>query len=104
MRSRLSALLLLSWCVGLPTGVVGCSRSTVVAPAEAVPARAEASPVGRAKAPAADPEPVREKLPAEPQGFRFPDDPGGALLAKVLSPGEASTSTVEKTSGPRRLP
>jgi hypothetical protein len=103
MRSRLSALLLLLWSGGLLTVVVGCSRPAIVAPVEI--ARAEAPPVVvRAVAPAEAPGPAREKPATEPQGFRFPDDPGGALLAKVLSPGEAAPPSAARTTGPRPLP
>jgi hypothetical protein len=105
MRSRLSALLLLSWYGGLLAGAVGCSRPALVAPAEVAAVTEEARPVVvRAKAPVEHTEPAREAPAADPEAFRFPNDPGGALLARVLSPGEPHATPADRITGPRPLP
>jgi hypothetical protein len=39
---------------------------------------------------------------ADSEGFRFPDDAGGALLLKILTPTVSATALLERTAAPRR--
>lgn len=57
---------------------------------------------GVVRAQAADEPTPKPEPPPEPPSFRFPDDAGGALLAKVLPPSEAGGPSADRTRGPRR--
>jgi hypothetical protein len=93
-------------------GVLGillasCSRQSVAEPA----------PEGRAAAPVPNQsKPLAvlvqktsagsaQKDSGQPaEGFPFPDDKGGKLVAKALEPGEKPGSAAHKTSGPKSFP
>jgi hypothetical protein len=72
----------------------GCGRPTVVAPSSDGLSAVEPTPH---TAKAADKE-------ADAPPFHFPDDVGGALLAKVLPPTDVKGPLNAPNAGPRRLP
>jgi hypothetical protein len=93
MFHRSSALLVKVCCGGLLLAVLGCSRSAVVVTPEGA---------SRADEPAAPPV-ARGKID-EPAGtpFAFPEDAGGALLAKVLPPKEPEAPRTDRSKPARR--
>src|SRR6516164_2680291 len=97
MSRRWPVYVLLCGCGGLVAGLASCGGPTPPAPAE------EAFTPGVVRAQAADePALARESAPSAPEGFRFPDDAGGALLAKVLPPSGAGGPAADRARGPRR--
>ncbi len=81
----------------LLTALIGCGGTTVSGPA-AVAVSAEEAPDQAA------PAPVAEAAPTEADGFRFPDDRGGAMLARRLPPSGQVAPAEAPSTGPRRLP
>ncbi len=81
-------------CVSASMALLGCSRSAVVM-APANPSRVEESSAEKtvARGRAED---------SERTSFTFPDDDGGALLAKVLPPQDVETTRPERTPSPPR--
>jgi hypothetical protein len=97
MNRRWPVYVLFCGCGGLLGGLASCGRPTAGVPSD------EAFTPGVARAQAAEePAPAKEPAPSAAEGFRFPDDVGGALLAKVLPPSEAGGPTADRTRGPRR--
>jgi hypothetical protein len=96
MNRRWPVYVLFCGCGGLVAGLISYVRPPAGLPTE------EAFTPGLVRAQAAE-EPAPAKEPAPPEGFRFPDDAGGALLAKVLPPSEAGGPSADRTRGPRRL-
>jgi hypothetical protein len=97
MKRRWPVYLLFGTVGGVLGGLASCGRPTAGLPT------AEALAPGAARAQAADePAPAEEKEPPAPEGFRFPDDAGGALLAKVLPPSQAGGLAADRSRGPRR--
>lgn len=94
MILRCSKALRIISCGTLMLLLLGCSRSAVVmAPEE--PSRAEEVPL---KKPV-----VRAQVDeAEKNSFSFPDDAGGALLVRVLTPKPIETMRAEVNESPRR--
>jgi hypothetical protein len=88
MRCRPPAWLLFLSVGGLVAATAGCGRR-VVAPAPDVAA-------------AADPDLSPEKAAGDGPPFHFPNDAGGALLAKVLPPADVNGPLKESAAGPRR--
>jgi hypothetical protein len=83
---------------GLAVCLAGCGRPSVVGPAGGEAAAAEPA-AGRNEEAAAGP-----RDGDDAPSFRFPDDAGGALLAKVLPPTDLRGPLNEPNTGPRRLP
>lgn len=79
-------------CAGLLLALSSCGRRGTVAPE----APAEGEPPTK-HAPIA-----RGKTADEP--FRFPDDAGGVVLARVLPPANSKKPLPGRTAGPRRTP
>ncbi|HZY88690.1 MAG TPA: hypothetical protein VFE78_27955 [Gemmataceae bacterium] len=98
MKRRWPVYLLFGAVGGALGGLASCGRPTAGLPT------AEALAPGAVRAQAADePAPAEEKAPPPaPEGFRFPDDAGGALLAKVLPPTQAGGPAADRARGPRR--
>src|SRR6516225_4974450 len=97
MNRRWPVYLLFGAVGGVLGGLASCGRPTAEVPTQ------EAFTPAVARAQAADePATPREEAPAPPEGFRFPDDAGGDLLAKVLPPSQAGGPAADRTSGPRR--
>src|SRR5579872_4401445 len=97
MNRRWPVYLLFGAVGGLLGGLASCGRPPAGLPT------AEALAPAAARAQAADePAPAEEKAPPAPEGFRFPDDAGGALLAKVLPPSQAGGPAADRARGPRR--
>ena len=94
MMSRYSGVLAKMCCAALLPILSGCSRSTVVMTPENA-SLAEELPTKKTVARA-------RKEDAAPVPFAFPDDAGGVLLAKVLPPKDAETTTLERPHSPRR--
>jgi hypothetical protein len=98
IRHRTAALLFTG---ALLSSLPGCGRTTAPAVAE------EPKPVVRAQS---DQAPAGEKSDGAKKdeagdGFRFPDDKGGKMLAQVLPPADAVPAPGEGVaSGPKRLP
>jgi hypothetical protein len=91
-----AAWLLGCCCCCLLLSVSGCGRSAVVVAPEVPAADLPAERVVRAQAGESEGEATR---------FPFPEDRGGALLARVLSPTETAAPQEERrTSGPTRSP
>src|SRR4051812_2646180 len=88
---RSTRLILLLAC--LAPLLTGCGRSQTVAHDDIAPDDA----VARAQAPKDD-----KEDPAEKTGFRFPEDRGGVLLRKVLSPEVPRSALQERATAPRR--
>jgi hypothetical protein len=82
MRSNSSTFLTIALAGMLPWSAIGCGQSAVALPDAEVCAAQDDKPVACASAEEAD-----DKPPAT-ESFRFPDDPGGALAARVLTPGK----------------
>ena len=97
MNRRWPVYLLFCGCGGLLGGLASCGRPTPEVPPEGpfTPA------VARAQA-AEEPAPPKEESSPAAEGFRFPDDAGGALLAKVLPPSQAGGPAADRARGPRR--
>ena len=94
MSLRCSKLLGNVCCGGLLLALLGCSRSAVVmVPEESSRAEEAVAQKTVARGQAEEPEENR---------FIFPDDSGGVLLAKVLSPTAAETIRSERTEPRRR--
>jgi hypothetical protein len=97
-----AAALLLSGAL-LP--LAGCSRSPAPAVAQdARPAGTEKAPVVRAQA---DDAPAKDEAKKDEagDGFRFPEDKGGQLLAKQLPPSDRPPATSDGAApAPRHLP
>jgi hypothetical protein len=105
-RYRTAALLLAG---GLLTSLAGCGHTPAPAAAgpstQKVVARGKADDAGDGLKAAAAKEPPKDEAKKEAEeGFRFPDDKGGQLLAKVLPPSEKAPAGERVTSGPKRLP
>ena len=87
------------WRLALSAGALvalcGCARPQVTPVTDGLSA-AEPAPHG----PDAADDPRAEDAPA----FRFPDDAGGALLAKVLPPADVQGPPDDPGGGPRRPP
>ncbi len=98
MNRRWPVYLLFGGAGGLLAGLATCDGPSPRAPTE------EAFPPGVVRAQAADePAPTpKPEAPPEPPSFRFPDDAGGALLAKVLPPSQAGGPAADRARGPRR--
>jgi hypothetical protein len=96
MNRRWPVYLLFGACGGLLGGLMTCGRPTGRAPTE----EAFSPAVARAQAAEELPPPKEEPPPAE--GFRFPNDAGGALLAKLLPPSQAGGPAADRARGPRR--
>jgi hypothetical protein len=93
MFLRSSTLLAKVCCGGLLLAVFGCSRSAVVVTPEAA---------SRADEPAAPPV-VRGKIDeSAATPFAFPEDAGGALLAKVLPPKEPEAPRTDRAEPAHR--
>jgi len=82
-------------CGGLLLALLGCSRSAVVVAPEGASHADEPATKVRQVARGQDAE-------AENARFAFPDDAGGVLLAKVLTPKETPASRPDRTPPPRR--
>jgi hypothetical protein len=94
MCNRSTAWMLYVCLAGIVAASAGCGRPAVVAPSGDGLSAAEPSPHS---AKDADKE-------ADAPPFHFPDDAGGALLAKVLPPTEVKGPLNAPNAGPRRLP
>jgi hypothetical protein len=94
MRIRLPAVLFSCFGCSLLT-LWGCGRPTAVAPPAGEDPARPAVVRGQAD---------REKSAEDGEGFRFPDDPGGELLAKVLPPTGTADPRADHARGPRRAP
>jgi hypothetical protein len=92
---RIYLLLLLTLVLNL----VGCSRKASIASGETALPAANQQPVAVARAQA-----DRDDPPADLEGFRFPDDKAGTLLAKVLPPMVDRQALVDRAPTPRRSP
>jgi len=98
MNRRWPVYLLFVATGGLLGGLASCGGTTPRAPAEdAFPPGVVRAQAGNEPAVTPQPEP-----PPEPPSFRFPDDAGGALLAKVLPPSQAGGPSADRARGPRR--
>jgi hypothetical protein len=80
-------------CNCLLLALLGCSRSAVVIDPEGASQADESSARRVARGQADD---------AEGTSFTFPDDAGGVLLAKALTPKEPDKTRPERTETPRR--
>lgn len=97
MNRRWPVYLLFGAAGGLLGGLASCGGPTSRAPAE------DAFTPGVVRAQAADePTAPKPELPPEPPSFRFPEDAGGALLAKLLPPSQAGGPSADRARGPRR--
>jgi hypothetical protein len=83
---------------GLLLALAGCHRTSVtISPGEAVAAEEKARPAAQDAPPeAAKPEPAGD-------GFHFPDDDGGELLGKLLTP-RVKAGPGDDAAGPHRFP
>ncbi len=98
MRASYSLLTVI--VVGL-LGSAGCGRPLVSAAPQMGGTKGEERTAHLAKSG----NPTAEKAPkADPGGFRFPDDRGGRLLARLLPPPEKSAVSPTISTGPRRAP
>jgi hypothetical protein len=100
MRSNRLILLILALAC-LVSLVAGCGRSRTVANDEPAPGDAQAvEPVARGQAPKEG----KDDEPTDKPGFRFPEDRGGVLLQKVLTPEVPRSTLQERVTAPRRTP
>ena len=98
MHSRPPAWLLALSLGGLVAASSGCTRPAVAPVSDGASAAEPAPP----SAGDADKGPADDKKDADAPAFHFPDDAGGALLAKVLPPAEVKGPLDEPNSGPPR--
>jgi hypothetical protein len=90
------ALLLLAGGLGALLG--GCGQSTVEVREERARAEHRVKPLGPEAA-------SIQQAGDSDEGFRFPDDQGGRMLARSLTPaGQAEESRNDATASPKRLP
>src|SRR5437899_909378 len=92
MQCNCWPVLLVLGSILLPAGLTGCRRAVSVAGGEASAGDREV--VVRAQS----------GKDADGEGFRFPDDRGGALLAKVLPPALDPSVLNERPPAPKRKP
>src|SRR5262245_54605078 len=87
MRTRVPARVALALCGGLLPALAGCSRTVVATDSSAndpPSAAANGAPPDGAGGP----------------GFRFPEDRGGELLAKLLAPAEPKPAVADPAAAP----
>jgi hypothetical protein len=87
----------LGW--GLLLGVAGCSRPALMTTAETASPR-----VARAQSEGEEADLSRRKPDTQGPGFRFPEDPGGVLLAKTLAPAGSLDPRAGHATRPQRQP
>jgi hypothetical protein len=107
MQSNRWPVLLVLGSILLPASLTGCRRGVSVAGEDPVLAgdrKGAPEVVVRAQSGKDDKAESAKRDAGDGEGFRFPDDRGGALLAKVLPPSLERSALDERRAAPKRKP